>query len=402
MRFVSVFCILSLLVLGLASAALAKDVKTTEPNWHWNAFGRSIVPEQEPNDTCPGQAINCGDTVDPACLCTNGDYDWYYFNANAGESLTIATFDAADCSYGSGVGDTYIYLYANDCSTVLAQDDDSGPGFYSLINAFTAPYTGQYEVAVRAYSSSELGCYTLNINCGTLLTGACCLPGGVCQILNQIDCGNSGGTYQGDNTSCSPNPCPQPPANDVCSGAIVLERCTAGSLADNTVNYTNNYDPGSGGCSSGYPEAGNDAVYVCDWNAGDIIDMTYTQLNLDGAFYVVTDCSNIAGSCVVGADDTVTGQAETIHYTVPTTGTYYIILDSYTTGGGPWTMDYTFTCPAPQACCFADGHCEMQYAADCRAMGGQPQGNGTTCDPNPCHVVATQPSTWGHIKGSYR
>jgi hypothetical protein len=44
MRFVSALCILSLLVLGLVGTALAKDTKTTEPNWHWNAFGRSIVP----------------------------------------------------------------------------------------------------------------------------------------------------------------------------------------------------------------------------------------------------------------------------------------------------------------------------------------------------------------------
>jgi hypothetical protein len=108
---------------------------------------------------------------------------------------------------------------------------------------------------------------------------------------------------------------------------------------------------------------------------------------------------------VAGADDTVTGQAETIHYVVPTDGTYYIILDSYTTGGGPWTLDYNFQCPPPpvaQACCFSDGHCEMQLASVCRQMGGTPQGDGTTCEGVTCQVNPTQPSTWGHIKGSYR
>ena len=38
-------------------------------------------------------------------------------------------------------------------------------------------------------------------------TGACCLPGGVCSILSQSQCTAQGGVYQGNNTTCSPNPC---------------------------------------------------------------------------------------------------------------------------------------------------------------------------------------------------
>ncbi len=404
MRFVSLSCILLLLLLGFADTALAKNPKTTEPNWRWNSFGRAIVPEQEPNDTCPGQWINCSDTVDPACICNGGgpDYDWYTFSTDAGAIMTIATFGSTDCSYGAEVYDTYLELYSSDCVTLLAYDDDSGPGYYSLINGYTAPYTGIYNLRVRAYAPSEQGCYSISFNvCGIPPFGACCLPGGVCQYMSQIDCGNGGGAFQGPNTSCDPNPCPQPPANDVCSGAIVLERCTAGSLSGDTAPYTNNYDPGSGGCTGGYPEVGNDAAYVFDLNAGDVVDMTYTQVNLDGAFYMVTDCSNVPGTCVVGADDTVTGQPETIHYVVPATGTYYLILDSYTFGGGPWTLDYNFSCPPPEACCFADGHCQMQLPNDCSAMGGTPQGSGTTCSPNPCGTTPTKSVTWGQIKGSY-
>ncbi len=191
-----------------------------------------------------------------------------------------------------------------------------------------------------------------------------------------------------------------PPSNDVCSGAIVL--IGTGSLDGDTAPYANDYDPGSGGCTDGYPEAGNDATYVVDLNAGDTISMTYTQHNLDGAFYMVTDCSNVAGTCVAGADATVTGQPETIYFTVPTTGTYYIILDSYTAGGGPWTLDYNLGIPGPQACCFADGHCEMQLPNECRALGGAPQGPGESCDPNPCESTPTKSTTWGGIKGSYR
>lgn len=43
-------------------------------------------------------------------------------------------------------------------------------------------------------------------------SGACCLADGACTLTpTQIDCSDLGGTYQGDNTSCSPNGCYQPP-----------------------------------------------------------------------------------------------------------------------------------------------------------------------------------------------
>lgn len=42
------------------------------------------------------------------------------------------------------------------------------------------------------------------------VVGACCLPGDVCSVLTQTECANQGGSYQGDGTSCSPDPCVVP------------------------------------------------------------------------------------------------------------------------------------------------------------------------------------------------
>jgi FtsP/CotA-like multicopper oxidase with cupredoxin domain len=39
-------------------------------------------------------------------------------------------------------------------------------------------------------------------------TGACCLPSGSCSIVTSSQCASLGGTYQGDGSSCTPNPCP--------------------------------------------------------------------------------------------------------------------------------------------------------------------------------------------------
>ena len=203
-------------------------------------------------------------------------------------------------------------------------------------------------------------------------------------------------------------------------------------------------DPSIPGPScTGYSAAGLDVVYFVNAQAGDILDLTYLQLNTDTSFYIVTDCSNVSGTCVAGADQTVPPDPEVIHYVATAAGAYYIILDSYTVGsGGPWTLDYSFAVAAPEACCFSDGHCEMRLPSDCGAMGGTPQGSGTTCDTMQCTqpqaccfsdghcemqpvdvcrqlggvpqgdgttcdyvqcmVNPTERTTWGHIKSLYR
>ncbi|MBD3402610.1 hypothetical protein GF420_06920 [candidate division GN15 bacterium] len=40
--------------------------------------------------------------------------------------------------------------------------------------------------------------------------GACCNAAGGCEVLTEAECAAAGGTYQGDGTNCTPNPCPQP------------------------------------------------------------------------------------------------------------------------------------------------------------------------------------------------
>jgi hypothetical protein len=45
-------------------------------------------------------------------------------------------------------------------------------------------------------------------------TGACCIAG-VCSILTEAACILAGGTYQGDGTPCSPNPCTEPDVGDI-------------------------------------------------------------------------------------------------------------------------------------------------------------------------------------------
>ncbi|MGQ0627303.1 MAG: DNRLRE domain-containing protein [Phycisphaerales bacterium] len=62
------------------------------------------------------------------------------------------------------------------------------------------------------------------------VTGACCVTG-TCSILSAAACATAGGTYQGNNTLCTPNPCPQPTGACCTTGVctvVTQANCTAG------------------------------------------------------------------------------------------------------------------------------------------------------------------------------
>lgn len=365
MRLVSV-----LLMLGLcASVTLAAPGGDNEekPFMYPDGFfnDRDTYVEVEPNDPCGSdQQVECGDVIDPGCIDPAADQDWYVFDVSEGIGITCGTDYPSDTGLPSV--DTYIELYADDCTTQLAYDDDGGPSTYSLISNFVAPYTGTYHLLVRAYSTSQSGCYKAFIDCE--------VP-------------------------------PPPPENDTCADAeengYFIERCTAGMIEGNTSTANADYSP-TNGCTGYSQAAGLDLVYYMDLEAGDICDFIYTEDGYDASMYILTDCSDME-SCVVGADD----PEEILDWEVPATGRYYLILDGYSSSdtGGPFTLDYIIDCPAPPvgACCYADEQCTELTEDECAQL---PDNylwiEGEICDPNPCPPVATENHTWGQIKANYR
>jgi hypothetical protein len=326
---------------------------------------RDTYVEVEPNDNCgEDQAVACGDVIDPGCIDPDGEHDWYSFEGTEGLGITCATDAASDA--GLPTVDTYIELYADDCTTQLTYDDDGGTGAYSLISNFIAPYTGTYHLLVRSYGDYSGGCYMASI---------------VCEVP------------------------PPPPENDTCAGAeengYFIERCTAGMLEGDTTEYNADYSP-TNGCTGYTQAAGPDAIYYMDLEEGDICDFTYTDVEYyDQSLYILTDCSDM-NSCVVGADD----PEEILGWVVPSTGRYYLVLDGYgSTSAGPWTLDYIIDCPVPPigACCFGDMQCTELLETECMEI---PDNYlwiaGEVCDPNPCPPVATENHTWGQIKANYR
>jgi len=81
------------------------------------------------------------------------DQDWIKFEAEAGQTYIIKTFDLETTS------DTFLYLYDTDGSTLLASNDDYGESLASRIE-WEAPIAGTYYVLVKHWNPNHGGCGT--------------------------------------------------------------------------------------------------------------------------------------------------------------------------------------------------------------------------------------------------
>lgn len=81
-------------------------------------------------------------------------------------------------------------------------------GWIAIGDESTAGTSKRYD-SRHSTTSSRRPRLTINFT-PPAASGACCFSNGSCQVLTSANCGSMSGTYQGDATSCSPNPCPQP------------------------------------------------------------------------------------------------------------------------------------------------------------------------------------------------
>jgi hypothetical protein len=203
-------------------------------------------------------------------------------------------------------------------------------------------------------SCDEVDCIAYNNSTAT--TG--CVPAGTYYIV--VDGYGSSGAFCDFTlavTCVECTPPPPPPPNDTCAGAYDL---FAQGMQDFTVDltlYTNAYNLAYGGCT-GYTTPGPDATYVVTLLPGETITVR-EEGTCDMALYLVTDCADPLGTCVVGSDNCCTGVTESIMYTSAEGGTYYVIVDAYSAAG-----------------------CEVHVVIE--------------------GIVATESATWGEIKGMYR
>lgn len=268
------------------------------------------ITENEPNDDATMADYFMMDDNYSAAIDPAGDVDYFEVFHPAGGMVIFET-------HPGDAGDTKMYLYSDDGVTQLDYDDDGGEGYYSLIEFDLAPNTTYY-VKVTGYSSTTQGAYFLT--------------------MTQAD------------------PPPPVPENNTCEGALPLP---FGTFTVNTVGATNNYNPGTDGCT-GYSALGLDVVYYIDLVQDQQLEIT-GESTYDTSLYMITDCADAEGSCVAGSDNY--GEPEYFIFdTDEAPGRYYVIFDGFSATGfdGVWTV--------------------------------------TTPDA----VVATEDATWDSLKSMYR
>jgi hypothetical protein len=121
------------------------------------------------------------------------------------------------------------------------------------------------------------------------------------------------------------------------------------SYAGDTTNATGEYGYEAGECpgkpTEGWGATSNDEVFAftpaADGNYTVLLDVQSFDSNL----YVVTDCADIATSCVIADEQVGSSADETVTFAGKSGTTYYIIVDGWGTGGtnatGPYTLNVT-------------------------------------------------------------
>jgi hypothetical protein len=202
-------------------------------------------------------------------------------------------------------------------------------------------------------------------------TGACCLPDGTCEISTQDDCARDGGLYQGDDTVCTPELCPE------IKGACCFADGTCAVLEEDECAAAGGIYQGDG--TTCQPELCPPPQGACCLPNGDCVQATQDECNAQGGAYQGNNtmcapglCPEIKGACCF-----------------PNGSCAAVTEEECAAGGGAYQGDNTVCtpglCPPPSgACCLPSGMCIIATQDDCMAQGGLYQGNNTMCAPGLC------------------
>ncbi len=269
---------------------------------------------------------------------------------------------------------------SNNWTTIRSYDEPSSVWRTDSIEVgseVTATSTIRFRITARDDDPQNvveagLDAFVINsFSCDGTETGACCYTDGSCLVQTADDCSAAGGTYEGNDTVCDPNPCPQP------EGACCL---ADGSCVIRTIALCNasagTYQGDGTDCD---PNPCPQPTGACCYEDGSCLVQTEADCIAAGGAYEGNDtvcdpnpCPQPTGACCY-EDGSCLVQTE---------------ADCIAAGGayeGDDTVCNPNPCPQPTgACCYEDGSCLVQTEADCIAAGGAYEGNDTVCDPNPC------------------
>lgn len=132
-----------------AEAAPTADTPLVQPPFE----GAPLTPAADKDD---GRTIGNGKTLKGKINPTN-DYDWYYFYATSGQSVTLQVFRK-----GTSL-DPQVILHAPDGS-MLTSDNNSAGNLNPIISNFPMNVSGRYGIGVVSFNQLTLGNYSLRMD----------------------------------------------------------------------------------------------------------------------------------------------------------------------------------------------------------------------------------------------
>ncbi len=279
---------------------------------------------------CPGMNNSEGngqpDVVYEFTPATGGVYTFTFVSADFDGAVYIVT-DCAD------IGNTCVSGSEGDSLPMDQESLDAsltaGTSYYIIVDA------GNY------WDTSE-GTFTLGVDgpCAPDCTGKTCGSdgcGGICGIC-------TGGDLCDPSTWTCADPATLP--GDDCTDPIVVGGApytTEGITTGRNDDYT-----GSAACPGlPQPEGGGaaDVVYSFTPTQTGVYHIDY-EPTFDGAIYVVTDCADVAGTCIGGSEEASYNPPwnEIVDVSMVAQTTYYIIVDG---GYGGVSGTYSLSIDAP-------------------------------------------------------
>lgn len=313
---------------------------------------------------------------------------WYRYTYPdvCGGVLTFSTcgsdFDTKIAVYGGGPA---VPSCPSVIGSAIACNDDAGAcaaAGGSSVSVTAAP--GSSFLVRIGSRDGQTGQVVLTVtppNCAPP-PGACCHPLGGCQIVGgPTTCANQGSTWLGDNTVCTPNPCPQPPRppNDLCADAIPIGDVLLGSPHGTALrgNNTNALTDGTVQCEIGLRDvwyryvpavSGQVTIDLCDSIAGDISDSTLQVIQ--------TRCNGVVVACAEDGCGSKARATPVLQAGVP----YFIRVMGFSGAQGSFTLKVSGGGGSVAGACCAGATCQVLAQSACSGANRRFVGNGGVCN----------------------
>ena len=137
-----------------------------------------------------------------------------------------------------------------------------------------------------------------------------------------------------------------PPANDICQAATPLPAGTF-TISGTTCYAADNRNPfpADSTVSSCVPDeaSGGDVFYSVNAQVGDTLSVASTDKSTyRPLLYLLNSCDSLTASCVAGEGDADSDEAPSFHYIIPSSGTYYLVVDAIPDECGDFELAITF------------------------------------------------------------